>query len=94
MTNTGAAAQTTVGDKAKDQEHSHPEVIHVHDHYHVTHRHTGGPFGEFEHKARYHSHEHNHAALVHGHSGGADEDDEHEKDAHVHDHEMPTGGGL
>jgi len=61
--------QTTVGDRAGEQEHVHPAQVHVHDHYHVTHHHTGGGIlgGEFEHRSAYHSHEHNHAPLVHGH---------------------------
>jgi hypothetical protein len=86
--------QTTVGEEAKAQEHVHPAETHTHDHYHVSHHHTGGLLGEFEHRARYHSHEHNHAAVVHGH----DTDPEHEaadhaRTAHVHDHGDPTGIG-
>jgi hypothetical protein len=59
--------QQTVGDMARQQEHSHPATTHVHDHYHVSHHHTGGLLSGFEHRAEYHSHEHDHPALVHGH---------------------------
>ena len=66
----------------------------ISDHYHVTHHHTGGPLGEFEHRAHYHAHEHNHAPLVHGHDHDpAKEDDDHGKEAHVHDHNEPAGEG-
>lgn len=88
------AGQHTVGDEARQQEHAHDPVVHTHDHYHVSHHHTGGPLGEFEHRAHYHEHEHNHALLVHGHSHEpGDEEADHAKEAHVHDHEAPTGGG-
>jgi hypothetical protein len=87
--------QTTVGDKANAQEHVHPAQLHSHDHYHVTHHHTGGPLGEFDHRAHYHSHEHNHAPLVHGHEHDPErEDEDHGKEAHVHDHNEPAGEGL
>jgi hypothetical protein len=67
-TATGAATgQTTVGEEAKQQEHAHPAQVHTHDHYHVTHHHSGGLGDDFDHRAHYHSHEHNHATLVHGH---------------------------
>ena len=89
-----ATQQTTVGD-AREEEHTHPGEIHGHDHYHVSHRHSGGLLDEFEHRAHYHSHEHNHAPLTHGHEHDAeDEVEEHAKEAHVHDHEAPTGGGF
>ncbi len=87
--------QTTVGKKAGEQEHVHPAEVHSHDHYHVTHHHTGGPLGEFEHRSHYHSHEHNHAPLVHGHSHDSeDEAGDHGKEAHMHDHNDPAGEGL
>jgi hypothetical protein len=66
--------------------------VHTHDHYHVTHKHTGNLLGEFEHKTHYHAHEHNHAPIVHGHKGRDqdDESDEHNAEAHTHDHLAPT----
>ena len=86
--------QTTVGDEARDQQHDHPAELHTHDHYHVTHHHTGGPLGEFEHRASYHTHQHNHAPLVHAHDNEpAQEASEHGKEAHVHDHNEPAGDG-
>jgi hypothetical protein len=87
------AGQHVVGDE--QHEHAHPAVVHTHDHYHVSHHHTGGVFGEFEHRSHYHEHEHNHGAIVHAHRE-RDEDSErrdHESTAHTHDHEFPTGGG-
>ncbi len=88
---TGAGGQTTVGREANEQEHLHPAQVHGHDHYHVTHHHTGGPLGEFEHRAHYHSHEHNHAPLLHGHDHDpAKEDEDHDEEAHVHDHNEPV----
>jgi hypothetical protein len=91
----GGTPQTVVGEEAREQEHTHDAVIHAHDHYHVSHHHTGGPLGEFEHRARYHSHEHNHASLVHAHEHDpGKEEEDHGKEAHVHDHEAPTGAGM
>jgi len=46
--------QEVVGDKA--HEHRHPAQVHTHDHWHVTHEHTGGPMGEFAHRSHYHVH--------------------------------------
>jgi hypothetical protein len=71
-------------------------MLHAHDHYHVSHHHTGGPLGEFEHRTTYHQHEHNHAPVIHGHQKLSEDDErkEHESTAHVHDHNAPTGGGL
>jgi len=70
-------------------------MVHTHDHYHVTHKHTGGVLGEFEHKTHYHQHEHNHAPLVHAHSGRdqGDESAEHNDTAHTHDHDAPATPG-
>jgi hypothetical protein len=84
--------QTVVG----KEEHTHPGDLHSHDHYHVSHHHTGGLLGEFTHRAHYHQHEHSHAPLVHAHEK-YDEDQEradHNGTAHVHDHEDPMGVGL
>lgn len=86
--------QVVVGDKA--HEHHHPAEVHTHDHWHVTHHHTGGPMGEFAHQSHYHMHEHHHAALVHAHKdrSEADEKKDHGAAAHVHDHTAPAGGGM
>ena len=79
-----------------ENEHSHPAVVHAHDHYHVSHHHTGGIMGEFQHRTTYHEHEHNHAALVHAHKNRSQEDEaiDHEETAHTHDHDAPTTPGL
>jgi hypothetical protein len=88
------ADQRAVGDEAKRQEHHHAPETHEHDHYHVSHHHTGGPLGEFEHRSRYHSHSHNHAEIVHAHEMSPDEEvADHAATAHIHDHDAPTGGG-
>ena len=86
--------QRVVGDDAQSQ-HSHPGAVHTHDHYHVTHHHTGNVLGEFEHRSEYHLHEHNHAPLVHAHKGRdqGDESADHDKEAHVHDHTAPATEG-
>jgi hypothetical protein len=78
-----------------EHEHTHPGVVHGHDHYHVTHHHTGGPLGEFEHRTHYHEHDHNHATIVHGHQKRSEDDErkDHEGTAHTHDHDAPTGMG-
>ncbi|MDQ3870518.1 MAG: hypothetical protein M3301_02740 [Chloroflexota bacterium] len=90
----GGGGQHVVGEEAQQQEHTHPAQVHGHDHYHVSHHHTGGPLGEFEHRSHYHSHEHNHAPLVHGHEMSPDEEaQDHAGTAHIHDHEAPTGEG-
>lgn len=85
--------QQVVGDE--ENEHSHPAVVHTHDHYHVSHHHTGGILGEFTHRSHYHQHEHNHAPLVHAHKGRSADDErgDHDLMAHTHDHEAPAGGG-
>jgi hypothetical protein len=84
--------QHVIGDE--EHEHTHPPVVHTHDHYHVSHHHTGGVLGQFEHRTHYHEHEHNHSPLVHAHSGRDQESErrDHESTAHTHDHEAPTGG--
>ena len=84
--------QRVVGDA--EHEHAHEPVVHVHDHYHVTHHHTGNLLGEFEHRSSFHQHEHNHAPLVHAHSGRdqGDEAADHDGTAHTHDHDAPTSG--
>jgi hypothetical protein len=86
--------QRVVGDV--EHEHIHAPMIHTHDHYHVSHHHTGGPLGEFEHRTHYHEHEHNHAPLVHAHHKLSEDDErkDHNEMAHIHDHEAPAGQGL
>jgi hypothetical protein len=94
MTQQGTASgQRVVGDE--QHEHAHGAVVHTHDHYHVSHYHTGGVLAQFEHRTTYHEHAHNHGPLVHAHSDrteGAERQD-HDSTAHTHDHEAPTGGG-
>jgi len=87
--------QRAVGEKAQEQEHHHAAQVHAHDHYHVSHHHTGGPLGEFEHRSHYHSHEQNHGKLTHAHDMSEDEErQDHDATEHVHDHDDPVGEGL
>ncbi|HKS91041.1 MAG TPA: hypothetical protein VJQ83_03860 [Tepidiformaceae bacterium] len=77
-----------------EPEHTHPPVIHVHDHYHVTHRH-GGLMKEWSHDTFWHTHEHNHNTLVHSHDYDvADEEQQHDREAHIHDHSAPSEMGA
>ena len=93
MSRTAPTGQHVVGDE--EHEHAHPAVVHTHDHYHVSHHHTGGVLGQFEHRTHYHEHEHNHGSLVHAHKDRGEDDErlDHESTAHTHDHDNPTGGG-
>jgi hypothetical protein len=70
-------------------EHEHGEMLHSHEHFHVTHNHskmTGG----FEHLSSSHEHEHNHGPLRHAHFAHQNVEQEHMGEAHVHDHSAPT----
>ena len=89
-----AAKQRVVGDL--EHEHAHDSVVHSHDHYHVSHHHTGGVLGQFEHRTHYHEHEHNHGRLVHAHKDRSEETErgDHASTAHTHDHDAPTGAGY
>src|SRR3954454_14156344 len=86
--------QHVVGDVGN--QHPHEAVVHMHDHYQVSHHHSGGVLGEFEHRTAYHEHEHNHAPLVHAHGNRSEteEREDHDGTAHTHDHDAPTGTGL
>ena len=72
--------------------HEHPEALHTHDHYHVTHHHRDGMLlGEWDHRTSWHSHPHNHSATTHSHEYSVeDEERDHDKDAHIHDHAAPA----
>jgi hypothetical protein len=78
--------------------HSHPKVVHSHDHYHISHHHRSGvesALGEWEHRSSWHTHEHNHSVLIHGHDyKHGDEDAHHGSEAHIHSHDSPTRGLL
>ena len=74
-----------------EPEHMHESVVHTHDHYHVSHHHSGGLLSEWEHKTFWHTHAHNHNQITHGHDYGMDEEEQqHGKQAHVHDHSAPV----
>jgi hypothetical protein len=82
--------QSTEG-TGKEPEHTHPAVTHSHDHYHVSHHHTGGPGEEWEHRTYWHTHEHNHSPLTHSHDYSRGEEEQHHaKEAHIHDHADPS----
>ena len=72
-------------------EHTHPARTHSHDHYHVSHHHSGNPLNEWEHRTYWHTHEHNHNTLTRSHDySQAEEEERHAKEAHVRDHAAPT----
>lgn len=80
--------------EGREPHHTHPAVVHSHDHYHVSHHHRSGMagvVGEFEHRAYWHTHIHDHAQLTHSHDyNHADEEEHHGREAHIHDHAAPT----
>ena len=72
-----------------EREHTHPAVVHTHDHYHVTH-YAAEVEGAVLHRVAWHTHEHNHAILTHSHDySREDEERHHAREVHVHDHSMP-----
>ena len=82
--------QWTEGE-GREPEHTHPATEHGHDHWHVSHHHTGGLGDDFEHRASWHTHVHNHAPLTHSHDYSREnEERDHAKEAHIHDHTSPT----
>jgi hypothetical protein len=92
---TTANIQQQVEGTDRENVHIHPAVVHVHDHYHVSHHHragVAGVVGEFEHRAYWHTHSHNHLALTHGHEYDHDDEvQEHAREGHIHDHAAPCG---
>lgn len=74
---------------AQFQHHTHQEMIHVHEHIHVTH-HLRSSSNQVEHLVSKHTHDHNHPALAHDHAPHEDFEQEHQQEAHIHDHEHPT----
>lgn len=69
--------------------HSHPAIVHNHDHWHVSHHVTDD--GQVEHRTSWHTHEHNHSELTHSHDyPREDEAAQHDRDGHVHDHAAPS----
>jgi hypothetical protein len=87
----GAMVTQVTEGTGKEPEHTHPPVTHSHDHWHVSHHHSGGLGDDFEHRAYWHTHAHNHNALTHSHDfSRADEEAHHDKEAHIHDHAAPT----
>lgn len=72
------------------ENHTHPAIVHSHDHIHMTHHARHGAGGEVEHLTSDHTHDHNHPALEHAHTPHENPDREHEHEAHIHDHAHPT----
>lgn len=75
----------------KFERHRHDELVHEHDHVHITHHAKGGTVN-IEHLMSRHSHTHDHPALEHSHLPHENAEQEHLHEAHVHDHEMPVHG--
>ncbi len=70
--------------------HTHPDELHGHDHYHVSHHH-GGLLTEWAHRTYWHTHEHNHSSLTHSHDYDRESEIEHHaREAHTHDHAAPA----
>ena len=69
-------------------QHSHEELIHEHEHYHVTHYRRPGR--EVSHLTAEHAHVHDHAAVTHAHQPHEDFQKEHPREAHNHDHGHPV----
>jgi hypothetical protein len=78
-------ATLDVGREAED--HLHDEMVHEHEHIHITH--YVRPGEETAHLTASHSHDHNHPALRHTHIAHENPDREHEREAHILDHERP-----
>ncbi len=74
------------------QSHDHQQVVHGHEHIHVTHHAMGGSSGAIEHLTAVHTHDHNHSGLDHAHAPHDNPTREHEHEAHIHDHAHPTQG--
>jgi hypothetical protein len=47
--------------------HGHEDVVHSHEHIHITHHAKGGAGGPVEHLTAVHAHDHNHSRLEHAH---------------------------
>lgn len=69
--------------------HAHEEIIHSHEHIHITH-HVKGGAGQVEHLRATHIHEHNHPGLDHSHLPHENLEREHQHEAHIHDHKTPA----
>jgi hypothetical protein len=69
-------------------EHTHEDVTHEHEHYHVTHNYFERA-GAFEHLGYQHLHRHEHGSEQHSHYPHQDFGAEHAGEAHEHQH--PAG---
>ena len=69
------------------EQHQHDELVHDHEHWHVTHNYKAGGF---EHLSWKHSHAHDHPAVEHAHVPHEDFESEHVGEAHDHDHGEPV----
>lgn len=72
------------------QSHDHQQIVHGHEHIHITHHAKGGLGGVIEHLTATHTHDHNHSSLDHAHAPHGDATTEHAHEGHVHDHAHPT----
>jgi hypothetical protein len=71
-----------------EQSHDHGDVVHGHEHTHVSHYRR--PEEDVTHLIATHEHEHNHPALSHSHEPHEDAEKEHLREAHIHDHASPA----
>ncbi|TMB96391.1 MAG: hypothetical protein E6J42_09180 [Chloroflexi bacterium] len=72
------------------QAHRHDQMLHGHEHMHITHHARRGGASEIEHLTSTHAHEHNHPALEHAHFPHENMEREHQHEAHIHDHQHPS----
>ncbi len=71
-----------------EPEHTHPEISHVHDHYHVSHVHAGEKTPDWEHQSDWHTHTHEHGPITHSHElDRVGEEQHHGSRAHNHRHQ-------
>ena len=66
-------------------EHTHPEQVHSHDHYHISHHHRGGLMTGWDHRTYWHTHQHDHSVLAHSHDYSIEDEER--------DHNVPNALG-
>jgi hypothetical protein len=81
--------------QGREPVHSHPLLVHTHDHYHVAHVHASGMTPDFTHQACWHAHEHDHNQVTHSHDySRLNEDEHHDRRGHIHDHAAPVQAAM
>ena len=78
-----------MADPENFERHAHDEIVHDHEHFHVTHN-WSDTAGTFEYLSSKHSHPHDHTKVEHAHIAHEDFESEHAGEAHDHDHGEPV----